>query len=521
MNLQSDCETDSNTVRATPNPHASTLDASSSHVSSPKAAVRQKQLLESLAKCEADGDVIGSPSSPYASSLTTASSHNASPNESRKRLQSLDDLDIDSDEEADVPLASRASIVLHLIKDASDRAHPLLFYLKVRDIVYFHFGNRACRSFCIHEDSTKLIVPVLHYKWAWMPHIHLPTVEVLNADNMAAATAKENSRACAQIKACEQLRTLYCNHNDTFSVHHFSELLKCKPHMKILDLAHNHLASRSSGQVNDKIFRCLPQSLKILHLNHNELQDEHLSLLCDALEELDVRLTELQIRSNYFEDSAGWSLSQYLKHPSGSYLSLLDLRANRIAVEGAQQIFKSCCSHGALQKLRLGHNMKMGWELSHQGIKLLADEQSKLLFLDIANAHIGDTGIARLAPQLAGNQSLIHLELAWNDLSPYGMEALALGLQDNSCLQILDLRDNRAGNEGALALAMALTKKNRALQKLLLARNEIEDEGATSFVKMLEQNPSVVLDLAGNEISFRIKTRLRKHLLVAECDLKV
>lgn len=356
-----------------------------------------------------------------------------------------------------------------------------------------------------------------------MDHVHLPTVEILEAERISAARAKENETIISKIQDCIQLRILYLCYNQTFAPDHFSMLLERKPHLKVLDLAHNNLASLAEPEkMSARVFSCLPTCLKVVYLNHNGMEDVHLKLLCKALDDLGVRLEKLYIRSNYFEDGAGWSLAGYLNSPSGVCLSHLDLRANRIAAQGAQRLLAASASHRELKELRLGYNTKMGYSVSSHVAKLLASKKSGMVYLDIANADMGDTGAVNIGTALTAqcSQFLIHLELSWNGLSSDGVASIALGLGENEFLQILDLRDNKAGNLGAKALATSL-RRNRTLQKLLLARNDIEDAGAGCFIEMLEDNSFVNLDLNGNDISHNVKMRLRRHLLVISNDLKI
>merc|ERR1719281_2333598 len=97
------------------------------------------------------------------------------------------------------------------------------------------------------------------------------------------------------------------------------------------------------------------------------------------------------------------------------------------------------------------------------------------------------------------------------------MKGLAAALVENETLEILDLRDNRARDDGARVLASSL-RKNRTLRKLLLSRNFIENDGASGFVDMLEDNTSVLLDLTGNEFDFKFKIMLRKRLVSVSCS---
>lgn len=66
------------------------------------------------------------------------------------------------------------------------------------------------------------------------------------------------------------------------------------------------------------------------------------------------------------------------------------------------------------------------------------------------------------------------------------MVPIATALQNNSTLQTLDLQRNAIGNEGIVALSVALMEaKDSALRSLRLDRNQIGDAGGVALCSML------------------------------------
>jgi hypothetical protein len=78
--------------------------------------------------------------------------------------------------------------------------------------------------------------------------------------------------------------------------------------------------------------------------------------------------------------------------------------------------------------------------------------------------------------------------------------AFADTLKTNTSVTVVDLRNNRIGNEGTAALAGGL-KVNATVTSINLGGNEIGDEGASALANSLEVNTSVVnILVVGNMI---------------------
>ncbi|XP_023217976.1 leucine-rich repeat-containing protein 45-like isoform X2 [Centruroides sculpturatus] len=143
--------------------------------------------------------------------------------------------------------------------------------------------------------------------------------------------------------------------------------------------------------------------------------------------------------------------------------------------KGIKAILDGLCLNGAVQHLHLKGNGLKG-----------------------ANAE----DIGKL---LTYNKVLHQLSLEWNSLGK-SQDAFTLfcsGLAVNKTLKVLDLRSNLINNEGAIALAGALSK-NEGLKSIDLRWNLVGQLGACALLNVLKKhNKSLIhLDLTGNpEIS--------------------
>lgn len=101
---------------------------------------------------------------------------------------------------------------------------------------------------------------------------------------------------------------------------------------------------------------------------------------------------------------------------------------------------------------------------------------------------------------LMSNITVAHLSLRFRD-GDTGVMALAQSLHKHPNLKTLDLRGNRMGDEGAVALAEALEKTvaNPELRHVNLAWNMIGSRGAIALAKSLPSTQLELLDLSCND----------------------
>ncbi|KAJ3437083.1 rich repeat and nacht domain-containing protein [Anaeramoeba flamelloides] len=113
---------------------------------------------------------------------------------------------------------------------------------------------------------------------------------------------------------------------------------------------------------------------------------------------------------------------------------------------------------------------------------------------------------------LPENNTLLHLDLSWNFMR-HGVVHLATGLSNNFTLKSLDITQNYAKDEGAVALADSLKNHNKTLTELNISSNNIKQEGGNALVEMLKVN-NTLKKLIVNYNSVGIKNDLEiKSLL--------
>ncbi|KAJ1527459.1 hypothetical protein ONE63_007434 [Megalurothrips usitatus] len=125
-----------------------------------------------------------------------------------------------------------------------------------------------------------------------------------------------------------------------------------------------------------------------------------------------------------------------------------------------------------------------------------------LTFLDLKGNNISGNSIAKLGQMLEKNSSIKRLNLEWNSLGlfPDSFKEFCSGLAQNSCLEDLDLQNNRLTPECASMLSTALSA-NKMIKSLDIRWNEIGWQGGQHIYDALQSNNSVnSIQLQGNSI---------------------
>ncbi|PVD26158.1 hypothetical protein C0Q70_13827 [Pomacea canaliculata] len=117
-----------------------------------------------------------------------------------------------------------------------------------------------------------------------------------------------------------------------------------------------------------------------------------------------------------------------------------------------------------------------------------------------------------------------NVNLCYRGLGPVAMKALAVPLEINTSIEVLNLEGNWIGSEGAHHLCHVL-KENVYITYLNLAENKLGNEGGQYVFDLLLQNRSLDwLDLTGNEIgdaaAENLGRMLKKNLTLRHLSLR-
>lgn len=136
-------------------------------------------------------------------------------------------------------------------------------------------------------------------------------------------------------------------------------------------------------------------------------------------------------------------------------------------------------------------------------IQAMLSNSKVLAKIDLSeNPKIGNTGVADIIAGAKASSSLTHFELNYAELDAKSVPAFADLLRANKKLVRVDLSENELGDEGAELFAKLLAEKVVTLERLDLSSCEIEDKGAVALLEAMKLQQGVKeLYLYRNEIT--------------------
>ncbi|KAJ3182206.1 hypothetical protein HDU85_003248 [Gaertneriomyces sp. JEL0708] len=227
--------------------------------------------------------------------------------------------------------------------------------------------------------------------------------------------------------------------------------------------------------------------------------------LSEALEDK-KNLIELDLSDNAFGPAGAEPLQRLLTN--NRHIQILKLNNNGLGIEGARLVSEALVKAGeknkeegkssALRVIIAGRNRQESPGATHW-CKAFEAHAESLEEVRMPQNSIRPEGIEVLMKSLATCKKLQHLDLQDNTFTERGSAALAEVVASWKSLRILNIGDCLLGDAGAIRVLKALTAGNEALEKLHLAFNEIDPEGASLIAGMLMNKKKLALvELNGN-----------------------
>ena len=241
-----------------------------------------------------------------------------------------------------------------------------------------------------------------------------------------------------------------------------------------LSLAKNSLGPRGIAYLNQGLSKNL--TLQDLNLDYNSVSDEGCKILSGLL------AGSKQNKKETIQGSDGRTTCSLEEPPRlKSSLRKLSLKANKIGIDGASQVFLALRHVTNLTELDLSGNQVEDKSVEILGNILLFNRSLKILKLD--NCGLTWRSCEFLRRPLKTNTDLSILSLDLNQLTDLGISYLAEGLQYNRNLKELSLNMCSVTSVGLESL-VSVIKSRTALRTVRLCYNDISiaDNSNAGFV---------------------------------------
>jgi hypothetical protein len=209
-------------------------------------------------------------------------------------------------------------------------------------------------------------------------------------------------------------------------------------------------------------------------------------------------------------------------------VTIPDFGKHRISPEGMRLITAAIESEKMTKKLLSVLNQAKHGDLTanqaHEAILRVFQAFPGVTVLDLGEQRIGDEGVQLIAAAIESEHcSLTWLHLWDNNIGPQGVQYIANALSSPNCsIKVLNMNANRIGDLGAQYMANALISPNCSIQELLLDQTDIGDVGAQHLSLAIQspQCPLKKLILPYNHIGPAGAQHLSAGIRHPDCTLK-
>ncbi|XP_076836601.1 NACHT, LRR and PYD domains-containing protein 12-like [Brachyhypopomus gauderio] len=327
------------------------------------------------------------------------------------------------------------------------------------------------------------------------PHCKLEKLHLYNCS----ITEEGCAALCSALRSnpSSQLRELNLKYNKPgdSGVKELSALLE-DPHctLEILQLYNCSITEEGCAALCSAL-RSNPSShLRELNLDNNKPGDSGVKQLSALLEDPHCTLEKLELERCSITEEGCAALCSALKSNPSSHLRDLNMGYNKPGDSGVKQLSALLEDpHCTLEKLHLSK-----CSISEEGCAALcsalrSNSSSRLRELNLNDNKPGDSGVKHLSALLEyPHCKLEKLHLSDCSITEEGCAALCSALRSNPSSQLRELYLNHSdpGDSGVKQLSALLEDPHCTLEKLVLERCSIPEEGCAALCSALRLNPS-------------------------------
>uniref|UniRef100_A0A7S1MV82 EF-hand domain-containing protein n=2 Tax=Hemiselmis andersenii TaxID=464988 RepID=A0A7S1MV82_HEMAN len=225
--------------------------------------------------------------------------------------------------------------------------------------------------------------------------------------------------------------------------------------------------------------RCDAPFLQHLIIESNPIEAEGARMLVEGIVECGVPLKSLDIAECRLGEAGAYALVDLLCAPDLP-LETLVADSNQLGDGGVAAIVDVVASAAHLSRLSLRKNT--AGKASGKSFKHMLGETETLVVLDVAWNELRGDAAVHFCEGLANNRSLKELNLSWNAMGDSKcMAALATALHDCN-VEAMDLSENRIGPKACFVFANAL-QHNAALKGVRFDGNPITMQGGRELLR--------------------------------------
>ncbi|UMM34523.1 hypothetical protein L5515_007561 [Caenorhabditis briggsae] len=217
-----------------------------------------------------------------------------------------------------------------------------------------------------------------------------------------------------------------------------------------------------------------------------------------------ISLQMLNLRYTNLNDRSIPSLCKLARAQPSASLTCIHLENTQMSGKNLLVLICALKYNTGIRELYLGDNGLQPTDGSH--IYQLITSNTCLQLLDLRNNNIGDAGVRHICEGLRNRESIEKSALSamvlWNNnVTGASMDSLAEALMENTKIETLNIGSNNLGVEGVARLKPALVS-NSHLHRLGLQNTGINCEGAIILAECIADNTALLrVDIRDNPIA--------------------
>lgn len=244
-----------------------------------------------------------------------------------------------------------------------------------------------------------------------------------------------------------------------------------------------------------RFFKACEKSIKNrqFSIKDQELGENSAKVIGEILQN-SLDFSRVILSANHLQDSGALKLSQLIS--LNSNIIHVDVSSNELTNEGMKAFIDLWLNSVSLISLDIStyngvHRNRIGASAA-ESLSILVNTSKILIFLEINETSLNDSGLEKLIIGLSNNKSLLKLGLAGNNISHRYIEDFCKVISDSN-IEDLNLSNNKISDAGCKSLADLLVYNDFSckLKRLDISKNDITFKGINGIFLAVRYNPTL------------------------------